>query len=198
MIFLFSLLSSLYSPLLASSCISWLELWASLHIISSLSSESSYHGSAWLTLCSAPESIASLRSEVSVWLLSNLFLTDMKYLWATCPYWASEEEASKSTCCALSAFYSKVKKKKKRHDGGYHRFNIPNNFLLQLQKLQRELGTLSGAFCLSSDAAQLMWFEKLYAWLQCVEKYFIYPAVVLNSLTTEARAVGQNHKELDI
>ncbi|XP_061818437.1 pecanex-like protein 3 isoform X1 [Nerophis lumbriciformis] len=48
------------------------------------------------------------------------------------------------------------------------------------------------------DAAQLMWFEKLYAWLQCVEKYFIYPAVVLNSLTTEARAVGQDHKELDI
>uniref|UniRef100_A0A3Q3H3F1 Pecanex-like protein n=1 Tax=Kryptolebias marmoratus TaxID=37003 RepID=A0A3Q3H3F1_KRYMA len=48
------------------------------------------------------------------------------------------------------------------------------------------------------DAAQLMWFEKLYAWLQCVEKYFIYPAVVLNSLTTEARTVGQNHKEIDI
>uniref|UniRef100_A0AAV2JCL8 Pecanex-like protein n=1 Tax=Knipowitschia caucasica TaxID=637954 RepID=A0AAV2JCL8_KNICA len=48
------------------------------------------------------------------------------------------------------------------------------------------------------DAAQLMWFEKLYAWLQCVEKYLIYPAVVLNSLTTEARSVGQNHKELDI
>lgn len=69
----------LYSPLLASSCISWPELSASLHIISSLSSESSYHGSAWLTLCSAPESIASLKSEVSVWLLSNLFLTDTKY-----------------------------------------------------------------------------------------------------------------------
>lgn len=49
-----------------------------------------------------------------------------------------------------------------------------------------------------ADAAQLMWFEKLYAWLQCVEKYFIYPAVVLNSLTTEARTVGQNHKELDV
>lgn len=44
----------------------------------------------------------------------------------------------------------------------------------------------------SSDAAQLMWFEKLYAWLQCVEKYFIYPAVVLNSLTTEAHAVGRS------
>uniref|UniRef100_A0A3B3VX27 Pecanex-like protein n=1 Tax=Poecilia latipinna TaxID=48699 RepID=A0A3B3VX27_9TELE len=48
------------------------------------------------------------------------------------------------------------------------------------------------------DAAQLMWFEKLYTWLQCVEKYFIYPAVVLNSLTTEARTVGQSHKDLDI
>ncbi|XP_041947591.1 pecanex-like protein 1 isoform X1 [Alosa sapidissima] len=42
------------------------------------------------------------------------------------------------------------------------------------------------------DAAQLMWFEKFYAWLQCVEKYFIYPAVVLNSLTTEAHAVGRS------
>ncbi|KAL7853614.1 hypothetical protein AOLI_G00204580 [Acnodon oligacanthus] len=43
-----------------------------------------------------------------------------------------------------------------------------------------------------ADAAQLMWFEKLYAWLQCVEKYFIYPAVVLNSLITEAHSVSQN------
>ncbi|CAB1333124.1 unnamed protein product [Coregonus sp. 'balchen'] len=48
------------------------------------------------------------------------------------------------------------------------------------------------------DAAQLMWFEKLYAWLQCVEKYFIYPAVVLNSLTTEAQLVSQNPMKLDI
>lgn len=66
------------------------------------------------------------------------------------------------------------------------------------RSFRRNSEQLSGVFCLSSDAAQLMWFEKLYAWLQCVEKYFIYPAVVLNSLTTEARAVGQNHKELDI
>ncbi|XP_030637954.1 pecanex-like protein 1 [Chanos chanos] len=42
------------------------------------------------------------------------------------------------------------------------------------------------------EAAQLMWFEKLYAWLQCVEKYFIYPAVVLNSLTTEAHSFSQH------
>uniref|UniRef100_A0A8C7KZH2 Pecanex-like protein n=1 Tax=Oncorhynchus kisutch TaxID=8019 RepID=A0A8C7KZH2_ONCKI len=48
------------------------------------------------------------------------------------------------------------------------------------------------------DAAQLMWFEKLYAWLQCLEKYFIYPAVVLNSLTTEAQLVSQNPMKLDI
>ncbi|XP_077184272.1 pecanex-like protein 3 isoform X1 [Paroedura picta] len=40
------------------------------------------------------------------------------------------------------------------------------------------------------SAAQLMWFEKLYAWLQCVEKYFIYPAVVLNALTIDAHFVS--------
>ncbi|XP_023566272.1 pecanex-like protein 3 isoform X5 [Octodon degus] len=38
-------------------------------------------------------------------------------------------------------------------------------------------------------AAQVMWFEKLYAGLQCVEKYLIYPAVVLNALTVDAHAV---------
>ncbi|XP_074087164.1 pecanex-like protein 3 isoform X3 [Macrotis lagotis] len=40
------------------------------------------------------------------------------------------------------------------------------------------------------SAAQLMWFEKLYAWLQCVEKYLIYPAVVLNALTGDAHSVS--------
>lgn len=35
-----------------------------------------------------------------------------------------------------------------------------------------------------------MWFEKLYAWLQCVEKFFIYPAVVLNALTIDAHWVS--------
>ncbi|XP_028916129.1 pecanex-like protein 3 isoform X1 [Ornithorhynchus anatinus] len=39
-------------------------------------------------------------------------------------------------------------------------------------------------------AAQLMWFEKLYAWLQCVEKYLVYPAVVLNALTVDAHTVS--------
>uniref|UniRef100_G3UBP2 Pecanex-like protein n=1 Tax=Loxodonta africana TaxID=9785 RepID=G3UBP2_LOXAF len=38
-------------------------------------------------------------------------------------------------------------------------------------------------------AAEVMWFEKLYAGLQCVEKYLIYPAVVLNALTVDAHTV---------
>ena len=38
-------------------------------------------------------------------------------------------------------------------------------------------------------AAQVMWFEKLYAGLQCVEKYLIYPTVVLNALTVDAHTV---------
>ncbi|XP_058872002.1 pecanex-like protein 3 isoform X2 [Acipenser ruthenus] len=48
------------------------------------------------------------------------------------------------------------------------------------------------------DAAQLMWYEKGYAWLQCIEKYLIYPAVILNSLTTEARAVSSQPEKLGV
>ncbi|XP_067877905.1 pecanex-like protein 3 isoform X2 [Heterodontus francisci] len=44
------------------------------------------------------------------------------------------------------------------------------------------------------DAAQLMWFEKVYVWLQCMEKYFIYPAVILSALTTDASVVSSRHK----
>lgn len=58
---------SIHSLHSASSYTSWPESWASLRIISCLSFVSSCHGSAWLTPCSAPESTASLRSEVSVW-----------------------------------------------------------------------------------------------------------------------------------
>ena len=63
--FIFFLLL-IHSLLLALSCTSWLELSASLHTISCLSSANSCHGSAWLTPCSAQESTVSLRSEVSV------------------------------------------------------------------------------------------------------------------------------------
>ncbi|KAJ7307491.1 hypothetical protein JRQ81_009512 [Phrynocephalus forsythii] len=45
------------------------------------------------------------------------------------------------------------------------------------------------------SAARLMWFEKLYAWLQCVEKYFIYPAVVLNALTIDAHSVSHPRQD---
>ncbi|XP_028338794.1 pecanex-like protein 3 isoform X4 [Physeter macrocephalus] len=38
-------------------------------------------------------------------------------------------------------------------------------------------------------AAQVMWFEKLYAGLQCVERCLIHPAVVLSALTVDARTV---------
>lgn len=43
-------------------------------------------------------------------------------------------------------------------------------------------------------AAQVMWFEKLYAGLQLFEKYLIYPAVVLNALTVDAHTVV-NHPD---
>ncbi|GCB83979.1 hypothetical protein scyTo_0024834, partial [Scyliorhinus torazame] len=43
-------------------------------------------------------------------------------------------------------------------------------------------------------AAQLMWFEKVYAWLQCMEKYFIYPIVILSALTTDASATSSRHQ----
>ncbi|XP_023690197.1 pecanex-like protein 3 [Paramormyrops kingsleyae] len=46
------------------------------------------------------------------------------------------------------------------------------------------------------EAAQLMWFEKLYAWLQCAEKFAIYPAVVLNFLTTEAQLASSRTDQL--
>uniref|UniRef100_A0A8C2STQ3 Pecanex-like protein n=1 Tax=Coturnix japonica TaxID=93934 RepID=A0A8C2STQ3_COTJA len=35
------------------------------------------------------------------------------------------------------------------------------------------------------DAAHLMWFERLYVWLQCFEKYVLYPAIILNALTID-------------
>nr|XP_033809608.1 pecanex-like protein 3 isoform X3 [Geotrypetes seraphini] len=46
--------------------------------------------------------------------------------------------------------------------------------------------------------AQLMWFEKLYAWLQCIERYFIYPLVVLNALTLDAASTSAQQDKLCI
>lgn len=82
--------SSIHSLLLASSCTSWPGLWASLRIISCLSFASSCHGSAWLTPCSAPESTASLRSEVSVcsslFTYRGIFLLRKPTTWIYCTF----------------------------------------------------------------------------------------------------------------
>uniref|UniRef100_A0A674K6U4 Pecanex-like protein n=1 Tax=Terrapene triunguis TaxID=2587831 RepID=A0A674K6U4_9SAUR len=41
------------------------------------------------------------------------------------------------------------------------------------------------------DAAHLMWFERLYVWLQCFEKYILYPAIILNALTIDAFSISK-------
>uniref|UniRef100_G3U1J2 Pecanex-like protein n=1 Tax=Loxodonta africana TaxID=9785 RepID=G3U1J2_LOXAF len=45
------------------------------------------------------------------------------------------------------------------------------------------------------DIAHLMWFERLYVWLQCFEKYILYPAIILNALTIDAFAIS-NYRRL--
>ncbi|XP_013360126.1 PREDICTED: pecanex-like protein 2 [Chinchilla lanigera] len=50
---------------------------------------------------------------------------------------------------------------------------------------QREVG----------DVAHLMWFERLYVWLQSFEKYILYPAIILNALTIDAFSIS-NYRRL--
>lgn len=50
-------------------------------------------------------------------------------------------------------------------------------------------------FVFLSDIAHLMWFERLYVWLQCFEKYLLYPAIVLNALTLDAFSIS-NYRRL--
>uniref|UniRef100_A0A8C6C093 Pecanex-like protein n=1 Tax=Monodon monoceros TaxID=40151 RepID=A0A8C6C093_MONMO len=45
------------------------------------------------------------------------------------------------------------------------------------------------------DVAHLMWFERLYVWLQCFEKYILYPAIILNALTMDAFSIS-NYRRL--
>ncbi|XP_048342036.1 pecanex-like protein 2 isoform X2 [Sphaerodactylus townsendi] len=42
-----------------------------------------------------------------------------------------------------------------------------------------------------TGAAHLMWFERLYVWLQCFEKYILYPAIILNALTNDAFSISK-------
>lgn len=48
----------------------------------------------------------------------------------------------------------------------------------------------------SSDAAHVMWFEKLHVWLLFVEKNVLYPLVILNELSGSARELA-SPKRLD-
>ncbi|KAE8602069.1 hypothetical protein XENTR_v10013871 [Xenopus tropicalis] len=41
------------------------------------------------------------------------------------------------------------------------------------------------------DAAHLTWFEKLYLWLLCFEKYFLYPSIILNAVTVDAFSISK-------
>ncbi|XP_067321307.1 pecanex-like protein 2 isoform X1 [Anolis sagrei] len=43
-------------------------------------------------------------------------------------------------------------------------------------------------------AAHLMWFERLYVWLQCFEKYILYPAIILNALTNDAFSISKSKR----
>lgn len=49
---------------------------------------------------------------------------------------------------------------------------------------------------LLSDAAHVMWFEKLHVWLLFVEKNVLYPLVILNELSGSARELA-SPKKLD-
>ena len=40
------------------------------------------------------------------------------------------------------------------------------------------------------EAAKVMWFEKIYLWMQLVEKYIIYPLVFLSALTVDIDLVN--------
>ncbi|XP_007522976.2 pecanex-like protein 2 [Erinaceus europaeus] len=46
-----------------------------------------------------------------------------------------------------------------------------------------------------TGVAHLMWFERLYVWLQCFEKYILYPAIILNALTIDAFSIS-NYRRL--
>ncbi|XP_077342325.1 pecanex-like protein 2 isoform X2 [Lithobates pipiens] len=43
-------------------------------------------------------------------------------------------------------------------------------------------------------AAQLMWFEKCYVWIVCLEKYVLYPSIILSAATIEAFSVSKHSR----
>lgn len=69
----------------------------------------------------------------------------------------------------------------------YYRMYLRNHNLIS--------GCSKTVFVFLSDVAHLMWFEKLYVWLQCFEKYVLYPAIILNALTLDAFSIS-NYRRL--
>lgn len=65
---------------------------------------------------------------------------------------------------------------------------------MYLRKIIWSVAVLSG-FVFLSDVAHLMWFERLYVWLQSFEKYILYPAIILNALTMDAFSIS-NYRRL--
>ncbi|KAG8444545.1 hypothetical protein GDO86_009635 [Hymenochirus boettgeri] len=61
---------------------------------------------------------------------------------------------------------------------------ISNPILLNKEFQEREV----------CNAAHLMWFEKLYVWLFCFEKYILYPSIILNAVTVDAFSLSYNKK----
>ena len=45
-----------------------------------------------------------------------------------------------------------------------------------------------------TDAARVMWFEKMYVWLRFFERNFMYPAVMLCGLTRSAKTISEDPK----
>jgi hypothetical protein len=48
------------------------------------------------------------------------------------------------------------------------------------------------------EAAKVMWFEKIYLWMQLVEKYIVYPLVFLAALTVDIDLVSGLNLTLDV
>lgn len=58
-----------------------------------------------------------------------------------------------------------------------------------LKKIIWSVAVLSG-FVFLSDVAHLMCSERLYVWASVFEKYILYPAIILNALTTDAFSIS--------
>lgn len=82
-------------------------------------------------------------------------------------------------------------------EGGSHHGDLAHHSLPQGKSMcySPERASTQSGFVFLSDIAHLMWFERLYVWLQCFEKYLLYPAIVLNAVTLDAFSIS-NYRRL--